>query len=94
MSAKTAVLSAASTCGARAEIPAIEMVLLNRPDLPSAGAGETPIVGIAPAVCNAILAATGIRRRSLPLAPNGRIGYHRTGGAEGQLVWRNGPASR
>jgi isoquinoline 1-oxidoreductase len=31
------------------------------------GAGETPIVGLAPAVGNAIFNATGIRLRSLPL---------------------------
>jgi hypothetical protein len=39
--------------------------------LPSAGAGETPIVGIAPAVGNAIFAACGLRLRSLPMVPNG-----------------------
>jgi xanthine dehydrogenase iron-sulfur cluster and FAD-binding subunit A len=49
-------------------------VLLDRQDLPSAGAGETPIVGLAPALSNAIFAATGIRRRSLPLAPHGLAG--------------------
>jgi isoquinoline 1-oxidoreductase len=49
----------------------LEVVLLNRPDLPSAGAGETPIIAIAPAINNAIHAATGLRLRSLPLAPNG-----------------------
>ncbi|MEE8583948.1 MAG: molybdopterin cofactor-binding domain-containing protein [Acidobacteriota bacterium] len=53
------------------DLPAIEVVLLNRKDLPSAGAGETPIAAVAPAISNAIFDATGIRRRSLPLAPNG-----------------------
>ena len=53
------------------DMPAIEIVLLDRKDLPSAGAGETPIVGLAPAVGNAIFDATGKRLRSLPLAPNG-----------------------
>ena len=51
--------------------PAIEVVLIDRKDVPSAGAGETPIVGIAPAIGNAIFAATGKRLRSLPMAPNG-----------------------
>jgi isoquinoline 1-oxidoreductase len=54
-----------------ADVPAIEVILLDRKDLPSAGAGETPIVGIAPAVGNAIFDATGVRLRSLPLAPEG-----------------------
>jgi isoquinoline 1-oxidoreductase len=53
------------------DTPSIEVVLVDRKDLPSAGAGETPIVGLAPAVANAIFNATGTRIRSLPLAPNG-----------------------
>ena len=53
------------------DVPVIETVLVDRKDLPSAGAGETPIVGIAPAVGNAIFDAIGIRLRSLPMAPNG-----------------------
>ena len=51
------------------DMPVIESVLLDRKDIVSAGAGETPIVGIAPAVGNAIFDATGQRIRSLPLAP-------------------------
>ena len=47
------------------------IVLLDRKDLPSSGAGETPIVGIAPAVGNAICDAIGVRLRSLPMAPKG-----------------------
>jgi nicotinate dehydrogenase subunit B len=35
------------------------------------GAGETPIVAVAPAVGNAIFDATGVRLRALPLAPEG-----------------------
>ena len=53
------------------DVPAIETVLLDRKDLPSAGAGETPIVGVAPAIGNAIFDATGVRLRSLPMVPNG-----------------------
>jgi isoquinoline 1-oxidoreductase len=49
------------------DMPVIESVLLDRQDIPSAGAGETPIVGIAPAIGNAIFDATGERKRSLPL---------------------------
>lgn len=54
-----------------ADMPEIDLVLLNRTDLPSAGAGEAPIIGIAPAISNAIFQATGKRLRALPLVPNG-----------------------
>jgi isoquinoline 1-oxidoreductase len=45
----------------------LEVILIDRKDLPSAGAGETPIVAVAPAMANAIFDATGARPRSLPL---------------------------
>jgi isoquinoline 1-oxidoreductase len=53
------------------DLPNVEVVLLDRKDLPSAGAGETPIMAVAPAIGNAIFSATGVRLRSLPLIPNG-----------------------
>ena len=56
------------------DVPAIEVALLDRKDLPSAGAGETPIVAIAPAVANAIYAGTGERLRSMPLARTSQPG--------------------
>jgi len=49
----------------------IESVLVDRKDLASAGAGETPIVGVAPAIGNAIFDAVGQRIRCLPMAPKG-----------------------
>ncbi|HEY1501744.1 MAG TPA: molybdopterin cofactor-binding domain-containing protein [Acidobacteriaceae bacterium] len=49
------------------DTPQIEVVLIDRKDLPSAGAGETGIVAVAPAVGNAIFAATGVRLRDLPM---------------------------
>jgi len=49
------------------DIPDIQVLLVDRPDLPSAGAGETPLISVAPAVANAIFAATGRRLRALPL---------------------------
>ena len=53
------------------DVPPLETLLLDRPDLPSAGAGECPIVAVAPAVANAIFNATGVRLRALPLMPHG-----------------------
>jgi CO/xanthine dehydrogenase Mo-binding subunit len=49
------------------DVPPIETVLLDRDDLPSAGGGETPIISVAPAIANAVFAATGKRLRQLPL---------------------------
>lgn len=53
------------------DVPVLEAVLLDRKDLPSAGAGECPLVGLAPAIANAIFDAAGVRLRSLPLVPDG-----------------------
>jgi isoquinoline 1-oxidoreductase len=55
------------------DVPPVEVVLLDRRDLPSAGGGETPIITIAPALANAIYAASGVRLRGLPLAPDGLV---------------------
>jgi isoquinoline 1-oxidoreductase len=49
------------------DVPPIELVLLDRRDLPSVGAGETPIIAIAPAIANAVQHAIGVRGRSMPL---------------------------
>ena len=56
-----------------ADIPPIEVILLDRPDLPSAGAGETPMIAVAPAIASAIFEATGLRLRSLPLTRDGAL---------------------
>lgn len=49
------------------DVPRLDIVLVNRPDLSSVGAGETPIVALAPAVGNAVDHAAQVRLRSLPL---------------------------
>ena len=61
------------------DTPQIEIVLVDRKDLPSAGAGETGLVGLAPAVGNAIFAASGVRLRNMPMVPeNGEPGESNT----------------
>jgi nicotinate dehydrogenase subunit B len=53
------------------DVPLLETVLLDRKDIPSVGAGECPMIGLAPAIANAIFDATRIRLRALPLVPAG-----------------------
>ena len=49
------------------DVPELDIHLINRPDLPSAGAGETPIIAIAPAIANAVFRATGASVQALPI---------------------------
>lgn len=51
-------------------VPAIESVLINRPDAEASGAGETAITVVAAAVGNAIFDATGARIREVPFTPD------------------------
>ncbi len=50
------------------DVPKIDLMLLDRKDLEPAGAGETPIIAVAPAIANAVFDATGKRVRSMPLS--------------------------
>ncbi len=52
------------------DIPAIETVIVDRPDAEAAGAGETSITLIAAAIGNAIFDATGARLRQIPFTPD------------------------
>ena len=51
------------------DIPEMIVELIDRRDVEPAGAGESPITLTAPAISNALLAATGRPHRDLPLAP-------------------------
>jgi isoquinoline 1-oxidoreductase len=55
------------------DVPQTETVLLDRKDIPSAGAGETPIMAVAPAIGNAFFDAVKVRLRDLPLLPERRL---------------------
>lgn len=48
------------------DVPKIDVVFVDKRDADPVGAGETPIIAIAPAMANAVYAATGQRVRSLP----------------------------
>ena len=49
------------------DVPTLDIHLLNRTDLASAGGGETPIIAVAPAIGNAVYHASGVRLRDLPM---------------------------
>ena len=49
------------------DVPKIEVEIIDRKDEKPFGAGETPIVGLAPAVANAVFNASGKRIRSMPM---------------------------
>jgi isoquinoline 1-oxidoreductase len=50
-----------------ADLPDIDVHLIDNRSAAPAGAGETPIIGIAPAVANAVYNATGKRIRRMPV---------------------------
>jgi CO/xanthine dehydrogenase Mo-binding subunit len=52
-----------------AEVPSIEVVLIDQPNERAMGAGETAVTVVAAAIANAIFDATGVRLRDVPFTP-------------------------
>lgn len=51
------------------DVPDVDIVLLNHPEMPSLGGGEASTVPVAAAIANAIFDATGVRLREIPMTP-------------------------
>jgi CO/xanthine dehydrogenase Mo-binding subunit len=51
------------------DVPEVETVLINRPEIPSSGGAECSVVVIPAAVGNAVFDAIGVRIREVPLTP-------------------------
>jgi isoquinoline 1-oxidoreductase len=49
------------------DVPELDIHILPRPDLASVGAGETPMIAVAPAIANALFHASGRRVRQMPI---------------------------
>jgi CO/xanthine dehydrogenase Mo-binding subunit len=49
--------------------PKVDLVFVDKKDADPVGAGETPIIAVAPAMANAVYAISGQRVRSLPFPP-------------------------
>jgi isoquinoline 1-oxidoreductase beta subunit len=54
------------------EMPGVDVHLVQSGELPG-GIGESAVPPVAPAICNAIFAATGKRLRSLPIMEHGLL---------------------
>ena len=50
------------------EAPRVQVALIDRPDLPSYGAGEAASAPVAAALANAVFDATGVRLRTIPFS--------------------------
>ena len=53
------------------QAPQVHVQVLDSPEQPIGGAGEPPVPPAAPALANALFAATGVRVRTLPLSRSG-----------------------
>jgi nicotinate dehydrogenase subunit B len=51
------------------DVPPIDVLSIEPAGAPSVGAGETPIIALAPAIAGAVFSATGRRLRGLPIEP-------------------------
>ena len=71
-----------------AEVPELEVMLINRPELPPVGAGEVSQGPTAAAIANAVADATGVRLRHLPMTPE-RVASERRAQARPQRVARS-----
>jgi nicotinate dehydrogenase subunit B len=51
------------------EVPEVDVVLINRPEMQPLGGGEPSIVPVPAAIANAVFDAIGVRLREIPLTP-------------------------
>jgi nicotinate dehydrogenase subunit B len=68
------------------EIPEIDVVLINRPDVPSRGSGEPSLVPVPAAIANAVFDAVGARLREVPMTPERVLAALKAGTPSSQLL--------
>jgi CO/xanthine dehydrogenase Mo-binding subunit len=68
------------------DIPQIDIVLVNRPEMPALGGGEPSLVPVPAAIANAIFDATGARLREIPLTPERVLAALKSGQTISQLT--------
>ena len=67
------------------DIPEIDIVLINRPDMPPLGSGEPSLVSVPAAIANAIFDAVGVRLREVPMTPERVLAALKSGVTSSQL---------
>ena len=67
------------------EAPAVEVILIDRPDQPLMGAGEAATAPVAAALGNAVFDATGVSLRTVPFTPD-RVKAALVGGGKGSAT--------
>jgi len=68
-----------------ADIPKIDVKLMNQPERGVIGIGEPPTISTAAAIANAVANAIGVRVRSIPLTPEKVLTAIATRGTGGTL---------
>jgi|TARA_B110000971_G_scaffold221757_1_gene270402 CO/xanthine dehydrogenase Mo-binding subunit len=51
-----------------ADMPSLDIAIVDQPDIPPTGAGETALIAGPPSIANAIRAASGFRALGLPIS--------------------------
>jgi nicotinate dehydrogenase subunit B len=73
------------------DVPEVDIVLINRPDMPSLGGGEPALVGVPAAIANAVFDAVRVRLREVPMTPERVLAALKAGAATSQLQPRELP---
>jgi nicotinate dehydrogenase subunit B len=61
------------------QVPKVDVVLINRPEMPALGSGEPSIVPVSAAIANAVFDAAGVRLREIPITPQRILGALQSG---------------
>jgi nicotinate dehydrogenase subunit B len=70
------------------DVPEIDVVLVDRKDLPPNGSGEPSLVPVPAAIANAVFDATGVRLREVPMTPERVLAALKAGPQSSELLPR------
>jgi CO/xanthine dehydrogenase Mo-binding subunit len=67
------------------DVPEIDVLLINRPEMPPNGSGEPSLVPVPAAIANAVFDAVGVRLREVPMTPERVLAALKAGTALSEL---------